>query len=188
MYKRIGYLLLALAILVSAFGFSARPAYAATCTRWYTVRPGNTLSSIGAAFGVSWTYLAKINHITYPYTIYSGQVICVSTTGSGTTTPVVTSFPYFFIQSVSRNNTVTIKGYNFPLKTKFNVLMAPRGNQAIGGIFVTSFNTGNSHTFVKTFAIPAQLYGVKQIAIRTQGSVYFAYNWFYNNTATVHVP
>jgi len=187
MYKRIGYLLLALAILVSAFGFSASPAYAATCTQWYTVRPGNTLSSIGRAFGVSWTYLAKINHIPNPSKIYTGQVLCVSTTGSGTT-PVVTSFPYFFIQSVSRNNTVTIKAHNYPLNTKFNVLMAPRGNQAIGGIFVTSFNTGNSHSFVKTFTIPAQLHGVGQIAIRTQGSVFFAYNWFWNNTATVSVP
>ncbi|NPV85075.1 MAG: LysM peptidoglycan-binding domain-containing protein [Anaerolineae bacterium] len=45
---------------------------------WYTVLPGDTLSSIGARFGVPWTYLAIINNLVNPHWIYPGQVLCIS--------------------------------------------------------------------------------------------------------------
>jgi hypothetical protein len=182
MLKRIGLLFLALTILVAAVGFSAQPASAASCTQWYTVKPGDTLYKIGVKFGVSWTYLAKINHIPNPNKIYAGQTICVSTTSGGQTSyPAKT--PYFFIQSVVRNDTVTIKGYNYPPNTKFNVYMGRYGSAGAGGYFVASFNSGQGGTIVKTFNIPPEMYGASKIAIRTQGSVYYAYNWFWNNTA-----
>jgi hypothetical protein len=183
MLKRIGFAFLALTILVAAFGFSAQPASAASCTQWYTVRPGDTLYKIGVKYGVSWTYLAKINNIPNPNKIYAGQVICVSTKSGGSSGQTTATYPYFFIQSVSRDNTVTIKGYNYPPNTKFNVYMGPYGTKAIGGYFVTSFNSGAGGTLVKTFPIPPEMYGAGRIAIRTQSSVFFAYNWFWNNTA-----
>lgn len=45
------------------------PAGPAACT----VDPGDTLSSIGAQFGVPWTTIATLNHLSSPYTIYPGQ-------------------------------------------------------------------------------------------------------------------
>jgi len=186
MLRKIGLISLALIILVAAVGFSARPASASSCTQWYRVKSGDTLYKIGMKYGVSWTYLAKINHISNPGKIYTGQVICVSTTSGGTsggTSQGNAAYPYFFIQSVSRDNTVTIKGQNYPANTKFSVYMGPNGTKGVGGYYVTSFNSGSGGTITKTFPIPPELYGSTKIAIRTQGGPYYAYNWFWNNTA-----
>jgi hypothetical protein len=56
----------------------------------YTVQPGDTLSKIGARFGVSVADLAGTNHIPNPDLIFVGQRLCISsatsTTGSSTST------------------------------------------------------------------------------------------------------
>ena len=41
--------------------------------RTYTVKPGDSLSSIGARLGVSWAKLARDNGIANPNVIYPGQ-------------------------------------------------------------------------------------------------------------------
>lgn len=41
----------------------------------YTVKKGDSLSKIGATFGVSWKKIAEYNGITSPYTIYPNQKI-----------------------------------------------------------------------------------------------------------------
>jgi LysM repeat protein len=112
-----------------------------------------------------------------------------NTTGSGTGNggvqpePGYSGYPTFSILAVQRNATVTIKGYNYPPNTKFDVYMGPMGTKAIGGYYVTSFNSGQGGTLTMTFNIPPEMYGANKIAIRTQGDVYYAYNWFWNNTA-----
>jgi hypothetical protein len=56
----------------------------------------------------------------------------------------------------------------------------------INGIEVTSFNSGEGGTLTATYTIPADLAGQERIAIRLQGDYWYAYNWFWNNTATVN--
>jgi hypothetical protein len=92
--------------------------------------------------------------------------------------------PTIWIVGVQRDNSVTIQTHNFPANTNFDVLMGPMGTRAIGGFYVTSFNSGGGGSFQMTFSIPPQLYGLPQIAIRTQspGTGFFSYNWFFNNT------
>jgi LysM domain len=187
--RRIGFIVLALAIMLGGLGLSASSAQAASsCTQWYTVRYGDTLHKIGVWYGVSWTYLAKINNISNPNKIYAGQVICVSTTGKppAPKPPVVTTIPTFSIYSVVRNQEVTIYTHNFPPNLKFNVYMGPMHTKAIGGYYVASFNSGKGGSFsAGPFVIPAALKGSYQIAIRAENSWggYYAYNWFYNTTA-----
>lgn len=41
--------------------------------RTYTVKSGDTLSEIGEKFGVSYTKIAKLNHIENPDLIFPGQ-------------------------------------------------------------------------------------------------------------------
>jgi len=41
----------------------------------YTVQTGDHLMALAREFGVSWQELAAINSISYPYTIYTGQVL-----------------------------------------------------------------------------------------------------------------
>ncbi len=189
MLKRIGILFLALTILVAAVGFSARPAYASSCTQWYTVRHGDNLFRIGMKYGVSWTYLAKINNISNPGKIYTGQVLCVSKAqGAPPPAPPVppASTPYFTIVSVVRDVSVTIKTFNFPANDQFKALMGPMGSRGVNGIKVGNYSSGTGASKVVTYPIPAALAGDYQIAIRLQsttGSGFFAFNWFFNNTA-----
>ncbi len=52
----------------------------------YTVKNGDTLSSIGQAFGVTWQSIAKLNSIVSPYTIYVGEVLLIPAQTTTTTT------------------------------------------------------------------------------------------------------
>ena len=91
-------------------------------------------------------------------------------------------YPYFFITAVEKDTTVSIKAYNLPEDTDFTVLMGKMWTMGINGIEVTTLNSGEGGTLEATFAIPAELAGEQRIAIRLQGEVYYAYNWFWNNT------
>ena len=99
--------------------------------------------------------------------------------------PYYQGFPTFTIQSVVRDTSVTIWTTNLPPNDTFDVLMGPRGTKGINGIKVASTATGKGGSQQLTYNIPAGLKGSYQIAIRMQSptSGYFAYNWFYNNTA-----
>lgn len=108
-----------------------------------------------------------------------------TTTGgtSGTGGPAYTGFPTFSIVSVVRDDKVTVQTYNLPSSQDFKVRMGPYGSLGIGGIEVTTINSGAGGAQSFTFTIPAALYGSYQIAVRMESSAgYFAYNWFYNNT------
>ena len=91
-------------------------------------------------------------------------------------------YPYFFITAVEKDTTVSFKAYNLPKDTDFAVLMGKMWTMGINGIEVTTLNSGEGGTLEATFAIPSELAGEQRIAIRLQGEVYYAYNWFWNNT------
>jgi len=55
------------------------------CSTKYTVKSGETVSSIAVSFGVTWQELAEANNLKDPYTIYVGQVLCIPE--GATTTP-----------------------------------------------------------------------------------------------------
>lgn len=96
------------------------------------------------------------------------------------------TIPTFTIINVVKDSTVTIRTYNFPASDSFDVLMNYMGSRGVNGIKVATVNSGAGGSFTATFNIPAALKGRYQIAIRLQsntGSRYYAYNWFFNNTA-----
>jgi LysM repeat protein len=74
------YLLISLAVILLVAGSvpAAQPAQAATCAYYHYVSYGESLSSIGAAYGVPWKNIAAANGITSPYTIYPFQKLCIS--------------------------------------------------------------------------------------------------------------
>jgi hypothetical protein len=100
------------------------------------------------------------------------------------TTPTYAGFPYFFIDSVIRDQSVAIHAYNFPAGDSFTVTMGPYGSYGIGGITVGTQTTGAGGAFTATFDVPSQLDGSYRVAIRLYSTTsgYYAYNWFYNNT------
>jgi len=93
------------------------------------------------------------------------------------------TIPTFNITDVEKNLNVTIYTYNFPANKTYKVLMGEYGTLGVGGIEVTTINTGTGGSFYGTFLIPAALYGRELIAIRLQGidTPYYSYNWFYND-------
>jgi LysM repeat protein len=177
--------LLALVVALSfSFTSAIQPAEAAKCTRYHTVRPGETLSSIGQFYGVNWQYLADLNDINKPGLIFAGQRLCVSTAGGtgGATQPSSGAFPSLTIVRVVRNKTVTVRAQNFPDNETLRVLMGPAGSQGIGGIRVDTIDSSDDGSFTATFDIPGELRGNRRITIRlvSRESGFFAYNTFVN--------
>jgi hypothetical protein len=100
------------------------------------------------------------------------------------------NIPTFSIQSVVPDTSVTIVTNNFPAGVTFTVLMGAYGTLGIGGIPVTTVNSGGGGSFTATYAIPAALKGSYRIAIRLQdaNNYYYAYNWLFNDTSGVVNP
>lgn len=103
----------------------------------------------------------------------------------GTTPSGYSGYPTFSISAVVKDSKVTIKGSNFPAGDKFTVTMGKFGTLGVGGVIVTTQDAGSGGTLTATYDIPASLKGETKIAIRLASSTsrYFAYNWFWNNTA-----
>lgn len=104
---------------------------------------------------------------------------------SPTPTVVYVGYPTFSIQSVVRDQSVTIRTNNLRPNDTFTVTMAPYGTLGIGGTVVATTSSGAGGTQTLTYDIPAGLKGSYRIAIRMYSATsgYYAYNWFYNNNA-----
>ncbi len=68
--------------------------------------------------------------------------------------------------------------------------MGKYGTKGIGGVVVTTTNSGEGGAFEVTYKIPSSLYDFNPIAIRLQSPTtgYFAYNWFWNNSTSSAAP
>lgn len=97
------------------------------------------------------------------------------------------TIPTFSIVSVVEDSKVTIKTYNFPKDIDFKVTMGKYGTKGIGGILVTTTNSGDGGSLTLTYDIPADLKGLDRIAIRLEATSggYYAFNWFWNNDSEV---
>lgn len=92
--------------------------------------------------------------------------------------------PTFTIVSVKVDESVRIRTSNFPANTLFTVRMDVVGKAGVNGIIVTQTNTGAGGAFEETYAIPAELKGKAQLAIRLESnSGHYAFNWFNNATS-----
>jgi hypothetical protein len=100
----------------------------------------------------------------------------------------VQAIPTFTILDVVKDQSVTIQTANFPPNDTFIVSMGAYGTLGIDGMVVGTTNSGNGGSFTQTFNIPSALVGSTRIAIRLQSptSGYFAFNWFWNNTAAIN--
>ena len=199
---------LALVVAVSGFGFTTEAKKTTKCAYYHTVWYGETLYKIGLRYGMTWDKIASANNIKKPGQIYAGDVLCIPTTKYGTGGPYYgynyygyynyygTGGPYYYdddyyyygsvplitVTDVNEGKNVTIKGYYFPKNTKFNVYIGNYGTAGVGGVKVSSFNTGNKTTFSATFTIPKTLKNKARLAIRVQSPKkgVYSYNWFNN--------
>jgi predicted secreted protein len=99
------------------------------------------------------------------------------------------TIPTFVIKAVDRNDLVTIQTDNLRLNDTYVVTMGVMGTRGVNGIKVATIETTTSGRVTKTFSIPSALKGLNQISIRLKSpsTGYFAYNWFYNSDANLHL-
>ncbi len=127
-----------------------------------------------------------------PYYAYNWFYNSTDGTGGEPVTPPpssgYTGYPTFMICSVQANDSVEINPTNFPPNQTFNVTMGSMGALGVGTAAGTATTNADGVLSATTFTIPSNLHGYGQISIRLQTShayPYYAYNWFYNNTADV---
>ena len=99
-------------------------------------------------------------------------------------TPAYTGIPTIHIDAVERDTSVTLSGMNFPAGETFKVTMGAYGTKGIDGIEAGVYESVAGGDFGITLGIPTELAGSYRIAIRfeTESGIFYAYNWFYNNT------
>lgn len=109
-----------------------------------------------------------------------------SSGGTGTPTPSLPAgvIPTFSITAVVEDSSVTIATANLPANDKFDVYMNTYGTKGVGGVKVTTVETGTGGSKSFSFTVPDSLKGLDRIAIRLVSPIsgYFSYNWFWNNT------
>lgn len=116
-----------------------------------------------------------------------------NTTGTGGQPPPppppnYSGIPTFKVCEVAKNGTATIVTSNFPPGQTFTVTMGQMYTAGINGFVVGTINSGDGSSQRLTFPIPPQLADSYRISMRAQTAhayPFFAYNWFFNNTAVV---
>ncbi|HEY57237.1 MAG TPA: hypothetical protein G4O04_01615 [Anaerolineae bacterium] len=127
----------------------------------------------------------------YAYNWFWNNTTSGGTSGGSSVVLPWPGYPYFYVSDVVRDTSVTIKPHNFPPNDTYMVTMNYFGTLGIGGWVVDTVTTDASGNLSSTtFTIPPGLAGQTRIAIRLQSSTtgYYAYNWFWNFTASVSVP
>lgn len=156
---------------------------------------GTTNSGVGGSFSATYNIPAQLKgsqqvairmQTTHAYPYYAYNWFWNNTTGGTGGIPGYTGIPTFSIVSVDPGKTVNIQTSNFPPNQAFTVRMGPMGSKGVNGVVVGTINSGVGGVLKATFNIPAQFQTAYQVAIRAEtahANPYFAYNWFYNNTA-----
>ncbi len=98
--------------------------------------------------------------------------------------PDYNSVPSFTISSVVKDSMVSVFAKDFPAGQTFTVRMGEYGTAGVGGVVVSTTDTGKGGDFTATYTIPDALKGMEAIAIRMDSpSGYYAFNWFYNSSS-----
>jgi hypothetical protein len=98
--------------------------------------------------------------------------------------PEYNSVPSFTISSVVKDSMVSVFAKDFPAGQTFTVRMGEYGTAAVGGIVVSTTDTGKGGDFTATYTVPDALKGTEAISIRMDStSGYYAFNWFYNSSS-----
>jgi hypothetical protein len=182
-FQKFAFVLIALAVMASGFGFAPRVEAAAperaTCTLWHTFKEGENLYDVARSYGLKWQYIAYWNSFTLPGQVKVGDVICVQAKGKGRVGEInqggQSGKAYYEIRGVTKDKNVTIRTYRFPSYTVYDVYMDESGTTGANGYLVDTFNSGKGGTFSLTFNIPSQLRGESRLVIRVENRKSGAY-------------
>ncbi len=144
---------------------------AANCTLYYTVRGGDTLSSIARQFNVTIQQLVRLNNLTDASLIFSGQRLCVEAGQPNNPPGGGQGQPSLMVLDVDPGQDVTVGGMFFPIGVEIRVDIGVAGqNNSNPASFVTvgvfTLARGDDGHFMKTFRIPQALLGEPDLVVR----------------------
>ncbi len=198
--KKLTFAFLIAIIVVVGTGFTAQPAQAVACQYYHTVYYGQTLSSIGAYYGINWQVLASVNGVVSPYKLYAGTVLCIPYGGyvnygytypTTYTSPTIITQWSFSVIEVAKDTSVTVRISNAPSNVFFNVSMGnKKSDGSIDWEALSDLDTDQGGIFRKTFNIPVSLQGKTDLVIQLKqvkknGKV-FSDQAFFSNTDTAY--
>jgi len=172
-----------LIVLSVLLGSSIQPATAQTCSSYYKVQSGDTLSGIAVKYGVTVQALAAANNLKEPYQILVGQQLCIPPGGSLQPTAVATGSgtkPATPGIAVTENGlyVVTVKANKLAAKTPYYVRLytgnrPPRGQ----GIRLGTIKTDKAGNATKAFGIPSTFYTKRDTLIGKYATVCLKNPW-----------
>ncbi|MEW5869447.1 MAG: LysM domain-containing protein [Chloroflexota bacterium] len=183
--RRFFMILLALVIVLGGTGISFQPAQASGCAYYHIVSYGESLSWIGRYYGINWKTLASINGIPAPYTIYAGQKICLTGTGTG-------YYGYsnqwsYTVSRIVKDTTVAIQTSNFPSNVKFEAFIGRQSGATVDWVKVADVDSDRGGKFKQVFNIPPAFAGASRLAVRMvqakKGTT--VDRWFNNYDSTI---
>ncbi len=153
-------LALALAILAASLPQPVQAATAVACdTFFYTVKAGDTTTSIAQAFGLKWKEIASANNLKYPYKLKVGQQLCIPSKSD------TSEDEDLKVSVVVIGGNVTVKASGASVRSVFKVKARP-GNVGIGGYFVLgNFKVPKKTAVTGVFSLPKDLRTVSPITV-----------------------
>jgi LysM repeat protein len=172
-----GIVLLVLVAMLAVY--LPQPALAATpaktsCSERYTVKLGDTLSSIATAFKVKLADLIEANNLKEPYIIYVGQKLCIpkvekpansgTSDKSGNTKAVNFSVTYI-------GDVVTLSGSGFSKGETFKVKADNAKVEGTKWYVLGTLKTRSSTSFKVAFTLPKDLKGASMLTVCIKNQV-----------------
>jgi len=128
----------------------------ATCESKYTVKAGDTLTSIALTYGVDFFKLAEANNLKSPYEIFVGDVLCIpagaSTPDEGDSSSTATSTKKWVF--AREGNYVTIKGNDLAKKSSYYVKVSNALKLYSPWYKIGLFNNQKNPTLTQVYKLP----------------------------------
>jgi len=165
------YLILALVVSVSVLVLGVQNAQAieyGNCTHLYAVQPGDTLSDVAKVSATTEDFVLSRNDLASADDIYPGLVLCLESGGNGGGIIPPTGGPRSGVEvtSVNTDQSVTVRGMNFPASASMNVYMFQLGAGTPNVIQLGTVTIPSDGTFERSFQIPTQLRTFRNLILR----------------------
>lgn len=136
------------------------------CTFLYGVQPGDSLEEIAQITDTTVNFVLTQNDLDNEDDLFPGLVLCLETGENGFIIPPTGVRSGVEVTEVSSNQSVTVRGMNFPEGESVNVFMFQRGVSNPNIVRIGSITIPTDGTFERTFQIPAVLQTYRNLIIR----------------------
>jgi LysM repeat protein len=137
------------------------------CVQLYAVQPGDTLEDVARVSATTVEFVLSRNDLESGDDLYPGQVLCLEDGNGGNGIPVTGGERSGVeVTGVSTDETVTVRGINFPDGEGVNVYMFQQGVSNPNVVYLGVFTIPSGGTFEREFEIPQELRDFRNLIIR----------------------